>query len=167
MTSDSLPMVRGDGQRGYTGWLRRLASSDRVIYTGLYSVERPAGHPNPCVKVSFPLPHGSATVFLRPEAQPDGSFKLISSGSRFGGPGFYRMVEVDAEHWRVRYIRTLREFFHVYVDRQGTLRTEHTVRFLGLTVLRLHYKLERVAVQSVPAVAAPCPPVPAHGTGVT
>ena len=106
MTSDILPMIRSNGQRVYTGWLRRLASSDRVIYTGLYSVQRPAGWPNPCVKVSFPLPFGSSTVFLRPQAEPDGSFRLISSGDQFGQPGFYRMVEVDAEHWRVRYLRT-------------------------------------------------------------
>jgi hypothetical protein len=32
-------MVRGNGQCAYTGWLRRLVASDRVIYTGLYSVE--------------------------------------------------------------------------------------------------------------------------------
>ena len=149
MTSDILPMVRRNGQRAYTGWLRRLTSSDRVIYTGLYSVEKPAAWPNPCVKVSFPLPFGSSTVFLRPEAQPDGSFRLLSSGKQFGEPGFYRMVAVDAEHWRVRYLRTLREFFHVYVDRQGTLRTDHVVRFLGLTPLRLHYKLERIGPGSV------------------
>jgi hypothetical protein len=154
MTSSVLPMVDASGRRVYTGWLRRLVVSDRVIYTGLYSTERPDAFPDPCVKVSFPLPLGSATVFLRPEAQPDGSFKLISSGSRFGDPGFYRMVEVDADHWRVRYIRTLRERFHVYVDREGTLRTEHTVRFLGLTVLRLHYKMER-AGQGTQAPSGP------------
>ncbi len=144
MTSQILPMVNAAGQRVYTGWLRRLAATDTVIYTGLYSIETPAAFPNPCVKVSFPLPLGSATVFLRPEAQADESFKLISSGSRFGEPGFYRMVEVDADHWKVRYVRTLREFFHVYVDKEGRLRTDHVVRFLGLTVLRLHYKMERV-----------------------
>jgi len=151
MTSEVLPMIDGEGRRRYTGWLRRVAATDRVIYTGLYSVQRPAGHPDPCVKVSFPVPGGSSTVFLRPEAQPDGSFKLISAGSRFGDPGFYRMLEVDDAHWRVRYIRTLQEFFHVYVDRQGMLRTDHTVRFLGLTPLRLHYKLERVAPESPPS----------------
>jgi hypothetical protein len=124
-------MVRSDGQRAYTGWLRRLTPSDRVIYTGLYSIEKPPGYPHPCVKVSFPLPLGSSTVFLRPEGQPDGSFKLISSGAQFGDPGFCRMVETDAAQWRVRYLRTLREVFHVYVDRLGTLRTDHTVRFLG------------------------------------
>jgi hypothetical protein len=144
MTSDVLPMVDAHGKRVYTGWLRRLAAADRVIYTGLYSVGRPGGFPDPCVKVSFPLPLGSSTVFLRPEAQPDGSFKLISSGSRFGEPGFYRMVKAGPDHWRVRYIRTLRETFHVFVDPRGVLRTDHVVRFLGLTPLRLHYKLERV-----------------------
>ncbi|MCI0485194.1 MAG: hypothetical protein L0229_01070 [Blastocatellia bacterium] len=142
MTSDILPMFDSADRRVYTGWLRRISTNDRVIYTGLYSVQRPAEYTNPCVKVSFPVPFGSSTVFLRPEAQSDGSFKLISSGDRFGEPGFYRMVEVDAEHWRVRYIRTLREYFHVYIDDLGTLRTDHTVRFLGLTTLRLHYKLE-------------------------
>src|SRR5262249_12836412 len=102
MTSDVLPMVDSAGRHAYTGWLRRLAGADRVVYTGLYSVGRPAGHPDPCVKVSFPLPLGSSTVFLRPEAQVDGSLKLISAGTGFGQPGFYRMVEVDADHWRVR-----------------------------------------------------------------
>jgi hypothetical protein len=143
MTSDVLPMIDpATGRRVYTGWLRRLVARDRVIYTGLYSTERPAAFPDPCVKVSFPLPLGSATVFLRPEARPDGSFTLTSSGSHFGDPGFYRLLEVDADRWKVRYIRSLREFFHVYVDGAGALRTDHVVRFLGLTVLRLHYKLE-------------------------
>ncbi len=145
MSSEVLPMLDpATGRRAYTGWLRRLAADGRVIYTGLYSVGRPTAYPDPCVKVSFPLPYGSATVFLRPEAMPDGSFRLISSGARFGDPGFYRMVEVDEHTWKVRYLRTLRETFHVYVDREGTLRTEHVVRFLGFTVLRLLYKMERL-----------------------
>jgi hypothetical protein len=150
MTSEVLPMVDpASGRRVYTGWLRRLVAADRVIYTGLYSTGRPGAWPDPCVKVSFPLPLGSATVFLRPQAEPDGSFKLISAGSRFGEPGFYRMVESGGEHWRVRYLRTLRESFHVYVDSRGMLRSDHVVRFLGLTVLRLHYKLERVGAARV------------------
>ncbi len=144
MTSHILPMVDAAGRRAYTGWLRQLAADGRVIYTGLYAVETPGGFSDPCVKVSFPVPHGSATVFLRPEAGRDGSLRLISAGDRFGEPGFYRMIEVDAAHWRVRYIRTLRERFEVYRDRGGILRCEHTVWFLGLRVLRLAYKMERV-----------------------
>jgi hypothetical protein len=144
LTNDILPMVSESGERVYTGWLRRRVADGGVVYAGLYSIGRPGGHPDPCVKVSFPLPLGSATVFFRPEVQPDGSFQLISSGSRFGGPGFYRLVESGPDHWRVRYIRTLREFFHLYVDARGALRTDHRVQFLGITAFRMHYKLERV-----------------------
>jgi hypothetical protein len=144
MTNDILPMVSESGERVYTGWLRRRTADGQVVYAGLYTTGRPGAHPDPCVKVSFPLPRGSATVFFRPEAQPDCSFKLISSGSRFGDPGFYRMVEAGPDHWRVRYFRTLREFFHLYVDGKGALRTDHRVQFLGITVFRMHYKLERV-----------------------
>lgn len=144
MTNEILPMVSASGERVYTGWLRRREADGRVVYAGLYRTGRPGGHPDPCVRVSFPLPLGSATVFFRPESQPDGSFKLISAGSRFGDPGFYRMVEAGPDHWRVRYVRTLREFFHLYVDARGSLRTDHMVRFLGITVFRMHYKLDRV-----------------------
>src|SRR5581483_4372242 len=53
MSSNVLPMVEAaSGKRLYTGWLRRLAASQRVIYTGLYSVATPAGFSRPCVKVS-------------------------------------------------------------------------------------------------------------------
>ncbi len=146
MSSEVLPLYDAKGKRVYTGWLRRLKKSKRVIYTGLYSVAQPPFASGPCVKVSFPLPFGSSTVFLRPQAENDGSFRLISSGQRFGEAGFYRMVRAgraEKNQWRVRYIGTLREFFYLYIDGEGVLRTDHTVKFLGLVILRLHYKMGR------------------------
>jgi hypothetical protein len=152
MTSEVLQLVHeGTGRVVYTGWLRKLSGSGRVVYTGFYSEAQPGRFAGNCVKVTFPVPRGSATVFLRPEAQADGSFKLISAGSAFGEPGFYRMVEAGPEQWRVRYLRTLHEVFHVWVDEAGVLRTDHTVRFLGLTVLRLHYKLVKGEVAARPS----------------
>jgi hypothetical protein len=146
LTSTVLPMVDGaTGEHRYTGWLRRFAATNQVIYTGLYSVGRPPGSAGPCVKVSFPLPYGSSTVFFRPEAQPDGSYRIVAKGNRFGETGFYRMVVSDADHWKVRYLRTLHEEFHLYLDADGVLRTDHTVRFLGLTVFRMHYKMTPAA----------------------
>ncbi len=53
------------------------------------------------------------------------------------------MIEAGPGHWRVRYLRTLREVFHLWVDEAGQVRADHSVGFLGLTVLRLHYKLTR------------------------
>lgn len=84
-----------------TGWLRRMKSTGRVIYAGVYSTIRIPGEENPCVKVTFPC-RGSANVYLRPVAHADGSFGLDSSGSGFGKSGFYRLVKSGPEHWRVR-----------------------------------------------------------------
>ena len=141
MSSQVVQLIdRQSGTVKYTGWLRGMKSSGRVIYAGLYSTTRIPGEENPCVKVTFPC-RGSANVYLRPVQHPDGSFGLDSSGSAFGRSGFYRIVASGASHRRVRYIKTLHELFHVYVDAEGILRTDHQISFLGLTILRLHYKM--------------------------
>jgi len=141
MNSEVVQLLDPASERiAYTGWLRRLKSSGHVIYAGLYSTVKLPGEPNPCVKVTFPC-DGSANVYLCPIAHPDGSFGLDSSGSAWGRSGFYRIVRSGADHRRVRYVKTLHELFHVYVDDEGVLRTEHRISFLGLTIIRLHYKI--------------------------
>jgi hypothetical protein len=145
MTSQVVQLIEpSSGRVVHTGWLRRLKSSGKVIYAGLYSTMQVPGEPNPCVKVTFPC-RGSANVYLRPIAHADGSFGLDSSGTAFGGSGFYRLVASGAQHWSVRYIKTLHELFRVYVDNEGILRTDHTISFLGLTILRLHYKITQAS----------------------
>jgi hypothetical protein len=128
------------GRLVYTGWLRRFKSTGKVIYAGIYSVARIPNEADPCVKVTFPC-RGSANVYLRPCSYADGSFGLVSTGASFGASGFYRLVEAGPEAWRVRNFTTLHEVFHVYVDEEGVLRTDHTISFVGLTILRLHYKM--------------------------
>ena len=146
MTSEVVQLVEpASGRIVNTGWLRRLKSSGRVIYAGLYSTTQMPDEVGPCVKVTFPC-RGSANVYLKPVAHPDGSFGLVSSGSAFGRTGFYRMIEGGPDHYIVRHVRSLRELFHVYVDAEGVLRTDHSVFFLGLTIIRLHYKMTRVSV---------------------
>src|SRR5207244_1303670 len=125
----------------YTGWLRRAARTGRVVYAGLYAVTRVPAEPGPCVQVSFPVPRGSVLVVLRPEAGADGSLRLVSGGAGFGGTGYYRLVARGLGRWAVRHVRTLEEVFHLYVDPAGVLRTDHEIRFLGLPVVRLHYKI--------------------------
>ena len=143
MASEVIQLIEpGSGKLLYTGWLRRLKSSGRVIYAGVYSTTQVPQEENPCVKVTFPC-RGSANVYLRPLAHSDGSFGLDSSGSAFGRSGFYRIVESGPDHWRVRNFRSLHELFHVYVDEENILRTDHKISFIGLTILRLHYKMTR------------------------
>ena len=147
MTSEVVQLVDPTSSRIVnTGWLRRLKSSGRVIYAGLYSVTELPGEAGLSVKVTFPC-RGSANVYLNPVSHADGSFGLVSSGSAFGRTGFYRVIDGGPDHYIVRHVRTLRELFHVYVDAEGVLRTDHDVFFLGLTIIRLHYKMTRVAVR--------------------
>jgi hypothetical protein len=145
LASEIVLLRAPDGGIRYTGWFRTIARSERVLYTGFYMTARVPEEPSPCVKVVFPMPRGNATVVLRPEVQADGSLVLDSASRRFGGAGFYRVQARDAERARVWRIRTLRERFHVYVDDAGVLRCDHAVRFLGLPVLTLHYKMVRAA----------------------
>jgi hypothetical protein len=142
LVSEILLLRRADGSVRYTGWFRRLAQSQRVLYTGFYMTEMTPGA-GPCVKVVFPMPQGNATVVLRPEVADDGSLILDSTGRGFGGPGFYRMQAKGVDSVQVWRISTLRERFHVYSTERDVLRCDHTVRFFGMPVLDLHYKIWR------------------------
>ena len=131
-----------DGAVRYSGWYRRLMDGGRTIYTGFYMTERAPHCSNPCVKVVFPMPRGNATVILRPSVDEEGNLRLSSRGKRFGDAGFYR-VHDRGDELRVWRVSTLTEEFSVYVDEAGVLRCDHSVRFLGMPVLHLHYRIER------------------------
>lgn len=130
-----------DGTVRYTGWFRTLKGSGDIIYAGLYSICTPPRAPGPCVKVVFPLPHGSATVILRPERDARGRFQLVSSGSGFGDAGFYRIHQPRSGARRARLLRAMKEQIVVYVDDEGVLRTDHFFRFFRIPILTLHYRI--------------------------
>jgi hypothetical protein len=143
MSSEIILLRRPDRSIRYTGWFRTVGTEARVLYTGFYMTEQTPREPCPSVKVGFPMPRGNATVILRPIVLGDGSLRLDSSGKKFGDAGFYRIQARDADRVRVWHIKSLKELFHVFVDNQGVLRCDHSVRFLGFPVLRLHYKMFR------------------------
>jgi hypothetical protein len=147
--SEIILLRRPDGSVRYTGWFRTIASEGepRVLYTGFYMTARAPLERAPCVKVVFPMPNGNATVILRAKLGPDGALILDSGGHSFGEAGFYRVQARDRERARVWRVRTLREHFRVYVDPAGVLRCDHTVKFLGMRCLTLHYKMTRIAAE--------------------
>lgn len=142
MTSEIALFRDAAGALKYTGWLRTLQSSGNVVYTGFYLTERPPRAAGRYVKVVFPMPAGNATVFLRPENDAADGLRLVSDGGGFGDAGFYR-VQRARGGLRVWYIRSLKEHFRLYVDAAGEVRCDHRVRFLGLPVLTLHYRMNR------------------------
>lgn len=131
-----------DGRVRSTGWYRRSRATGRAVYSGFYLTAPVPATGRTCVKVVFPMPNGNATVLLEPRNGPHGELELSSAGGGFGDAGFYRLQRIDGARSRVWRVRTLREHFRVWVDADGTLRCDHRVRFLGLPVLHLHYRME-------------------------
>lgn len=131
-----------DGTRAGAAWLRNLRSDGSKVYSGYYRVGRPPGHDQPHVYVSFPLESGSIQVYLTPRNDPDSSFWLESRSDTFGGDGAYAVVRFG-DRWFAS-LTPIRETFHVFVDDEGVLRTDHWLRLGRWQALRLHYRLERI-----------------------
>ena len=154
VTSDVVPLVDpGSGRVDFTVWLRRLIHTGNVLYAGCYSVVEIPGRVGPCVRVVFPLPNGNAMVLMRPELRADGSFAVVSSGRRFGDPGFYFTVSAGPGRVWARYVRSLRETIHVYGAEDGMVRADHSLTFFGARVLHLHYRLTPKAKPTFDAAA--------------
>ena len=145
INSEIVLLKERSGAVRYAGWYRRLTETGRTIYTGFYMTDRVPRCDHPCVKVVFPMPDGNATVFLRPTVDSRGHLRLSSRGSAFGDCGFYRIRVVRPDRLVVWRVTTLHEDFHVYVDDGSVLRCDHVVRFLGMPILHLHYRIERAA----------------------
>ncbi len=155
MTSEIILLRKPDGEIRYTGWFRKLARSDQVIYTGFYMTQQAPCVDGACVKVVFPMPGGNATVILRPENDEAEGLRLVSAGRQFGDAGFYRMQRSGPDHLRVWRIQSLHERFALFVDDEETVRCEHAVRFLGFPVLSLHYRIrEKGAANKLQDAAA-------------
>ncbi len=131
------------GEVRLTAWVRRLRRTGNVLYAGSYSTCAVPGHPDPCVKVVFPLPNGNAIVLMKPAVDASSALTLTSAGRRFGDPGFYFTVHAaEGEVW-ARYVRALRESIRVYPADGDGVRADHVLAIWGATFLRLHYRLRQ------------------------
>jgi hypothetical protein len=148
ITSDIVQLMdKNTDEVRYTAWVRQMIGTGNVLYAGSYSVCRVPGYDSPCIKVVFPLPNGSAIVIMKPELHDDGSFSVVSSGERFGDPGFYFLVHNASGRVSARYLRAMRESIRVYAaedaDHDATVRADHTLKLWGIIFLRLHYRLRK------------------------
>jgi hypothetical protein len=141
-SSEIFPVRRGE-KHLFSAWIRTLRSSGSTLYVGAYSTALIPGHGSPCIKVVFPLPNGSAMVFMRPELRQDGSLLLLSEGERFGDPGFYFYVHRDASGGVARYVRALRESIFIYPGEGLDVHADHDLSFFGRGFLRQHYEMRQ------------------------
>lgn len=140
MTSQVVPLL-SDGKQVAALWLRTLRSTGDVVFSGLYSVCALHVNAAPAVRVCFPLPNGRLVVLLAPRTTSDGGLFLTSGPGRWGEPGTYLVVEDGPSCWAKRV--PVHEQFHVFVDDEGVLRTDHRLDFGRQPVLRLHYRMSR------------------------
>jgi hypothetical protein len=126
----------------WTIWYRILKSTNRVIYSGVYSSCAIPNYPGKFLKVVFPLPNGNATVIMRREILKNGSLQLCSDGNKFGDNGFYFTLTDHKDKYWARFVRSMHEWINVYVDEEDILRADHTLHFYGLPFLNLHYKMQ-------------------------
>jgi hypothetical protein len=139
--SEVLRLEDAQGRAHWTAWVRTNLASGAVIYAGSYATVRMPRRDGGCVKVAFPLPNGYALVVLWPESHPDGSLTLHSSGQGFGDAGFYFYVEEALGRGWARYVGSMIEHIHVFVDPRDILRADHELRIWGARFLRLHYRV--------------------------
>jgi hypothetical protein len=130
ITSEVVKLRDSSGTVRYSIWLRHLKATGRVIYSGIYmTTSIPDGRR--CAKIVFPLPRGNATVVMAPSVGDEGRLDLVSSGERFGDPGFYFLLrDSKSRHW-AQYIRSFRERITVYVDQEQSLRADHALSLWG------------------------------------
>jgi hypothetical protein len=149
---DSRIVRLGDaaGQVRHTAWVRTAVETGLPVFVGQYGTTVVPGHGGPCIKVVFPLPNGNAIVVLRPQAEADGGFSLISDGRRFGDPGFYFTVAAEPGLVWVRYVRAMKERLCMRVH-HGRIAASHHFAVFGLRFLELRYDIVR---RSAPTAGA-------------
>jgi hypothetical protein len=97
--------------------------------------------PCPSLRVVFPLPNGSVTVFLRPEVRSGGTLTLLSPIGPFGTDGAYLVVtESDRAHgWAKRV--PLSEQFVLSPNDDGSVQADHDLTMWKIPVFHLRYQL--------------------------
>jgi len=122
-------------------WLRNMRKTGTTTYSGLYGSQTLPGSIQPSVRVVFPLPLGSVQVFLRPSVDGRGGLHLHSPLGRFGSDGAY-LVLPRGSVLNARRI-PIAEHFHLFVDEDGNVRADHSLKLWRIPAVQLHYRMRR------------------------
>ena len=129
-----------DGTVSVRGWIRSFADDDEPIMTGIYTTYTHEG----CgyVSVGFPVPEGSFTATLLPQARPDGGLRLTSRVPDGQAGHYLTYVDTEADELTALAVHGFEEQLDVFVE-DGALRAEHAFWVFGFPFLTLHYRITR------------------------
>jgi hypothetical protein len=124
----------------YTIWLRKFASTGKVVYSGIYGTcTLPSGLT--CIKAVFPLPMGNATVILKPCVGQYNELILESSGEKFGDAGFYFLLKDSQGNDWAQYVSSFKDSLVVREVGEGVAATQ-TLQLWKLRVARFSYEIK-------------------------
>lgn len=89
MDSRVLAVVDRSAAHLGSAWLRTLRATGQTVYSGWYGTAMLPRATRPSIRVVFPLPNGSVSVFLRPDNGGSGALRLSSPLGDFGDNGAY------------------------------------------------------------------------------
>ncbi len=125
----------------YKIWLRKVESTGKVIYSGIYSTCKiPNG--TTCIKAIFPLPKGNATVILKPTVGENNELILNSIGKNFGDAGFYFLLNDSLGNFWSQYIKSFTDKL-IVSEENGNLNAKQTLRLWNLNVATFKYIMEK------------------------
>jgi hypothetical protein len=152
----SLPMNQREAQRGIRsridtitdvdgvvsvrGWVRSFADDDEPIMLGIYTTY--THHKQGYVSVGFPVPEGSFTATLCPQARTDGGLTLTSRVHDGQAGHYLTYVDTEADELTALAVQGFDEQLDVFVE-DGDLRAEHAFWVFGFSFLVLHYRIAR------------------------
>jgi len=126
--------------RTMRGWIRSYAATGEPIYVGIYTTYRHDGRGY--VSVGFPVPQGSFTATLAPQARADGGLTLSSRAPLRHAGHYLSFVDPDTRALTTAEVPGFAEELQVHVV-AGELRAEHAFWLFGLPFLVLHYRMKR------------------------
>lgn len=122
-----------------TIWFRAFETSGEVVYSGVYETcDTPSGQT--CIKAIFPLPHGNATVILRPSVGEKGELILDSSGRQIGDSGFYFLLQDSKGQIWTKFIRSFKDKL-VVEEKNGQISAIQTLTLWNIRVLTFGYEI--------------------------
>jgi hypothetical protein len=129
-----------DGAVSVRGWIRSFADDDEPILLGIYTTYTQDGRGY--VSVGFPVPEGSFTATLHPQARPDHGLRLTSRVHDGQAGHYLTYVDTAADELTALAVHGFEEQLDVFVE-DGVLRAEHAFWVFGFPFLVLHYRIAR------------------------
>src|SRR3954471_17564535 len=132
-----------DGVVSVRGWVRSFADDDEPIMLGIYTTYTHGDYGY--VSVGFPVPEGSFTATLLPQARPDRGLRLTSRVHDGQAGHYLTYIDSTADELTALSVHGFEEQLDVYVE-DAALRAEHTFWVFGYQFLTPHYRMTRKPV---------------------